>query len=97
MISVMYVHTRPAEIALVEYFFLLLPGQTTDALSKLLSLQPSDAVLLTYEDGNLVKYVIIGRAGASPPSRTAAHLVVQLRLFFYIFIYIYISVSYVVP
>ena len=60
-----YVYTWPAETALVECnnyvvllhcTFLLLQGQTTDALSKLLSLQPSDAVLLTYEDGNLVKY-----------------------------------------
>ena len=69
MISVVYVYTWPAETALVEYdnyvavtamyVVLLLQGQTTDALSKLLSLQPSDAVLLTYENGNLVKYVII--------------------------------------
>jgi Cu+-exporting ATPase len=33
-------------------------GQTTNALSKLLSLQPSAAVLVTYEDGNILKYVM---------------------------------------
>ena len=51
----------------------------------------------------MLSILLVGRAGASPPSRTAAiiflyiyllgereraHLVVQLRLFFYIFIYI---------
>ena len=48
-------------------YVLLMQGQTTDALSKLLSLQPSDAVLLTYEDGNLVKYVIIKKVVQSLP------------------------------
>ena len=36
-----------------------LKGQTTSALSKLLSLQPTEAVLLTYDGENIIKYIII--------------------------------------
>ena len=35
---------------------------------------------------------IIGRAGASPPSRTAAIIFLYIYLFIYLFIYIYIYI-----
>ena len=42
--------------------------------------------------------VIIGRAGASPPSRTAAIIFLYIYIFIYLFIYLYIYIcTYVVP
>ena len=44
-----------------QTLFLLPKGQTTNALSKLLSLQPTEALLLSYDDKSVFKYVFVSR------------------------------------
>ena len=45
----------------------------------------------------MLSIFLVGRAGASPPRRTAAIIFLYIYLFIYIYVYIFISVSYVVP